>query len=182
MSQAEQASVATPTQPQVAESDPQPSKALPQDLQATTDRFWTLLDALVPEADTQIRDTTGKVYVLPSVLPARRQVKVLRVLRELMDLSTSSEAMAAIGSAFKTGDVAGGIGAALSVLDDERIFDLLDRAFVDAFPGTVPDGSRPSDVFPVEEMVSALLPFIASLLHRLGEGVRPVTQAMTTRA
>lgn len=136
------------------------------------EQLWALLDALVPEDETVVRDVSGTSYTLPSVLPARRQVKVLRVLKQLWDLQVdNAKDIKAIFSG-------GGIAAAFDLFDDPQVFDALDEAFTLAFPEIVKEGVAPTDQFPLEEIVTALVPFAISLIRRIGAGMRPVATTM----
>ena len=152
------------------------------------DRLWTLLETLAGEdSHTEIKAGDGQIHSVPTVLPARRQIRVLKRIRALMDMSTSlSSGMAMVDK------------SPLSILsaiidafdDDEKIFDLLDEAMVEAFGadqrrrGTgalaeVLAENKATDLFPIEEIGRAIAPFVARLLLQLGAAAKPVLAALT---
>lgn len=141
-------------------------------------RLWALVDTLVPESTTTITDYLGRTYVVPSDLPGRQQVRVIRRLRDLLVLPQMAPVREALGS----GDVGRILDAALDCLEDEQVAAAIDEVFDAAFPGLVPDAGdrRPLDLFPVQEIALALLPFAVRLVRRIG-GVVQAMGAPTPR-
>lgn len=119
-----------------------------------------LLTKLVPENDVVVKDCWGKEIRLPSALPARRQIKVFRLFKELAD-------MPAVRSAIDGGfdDVGGIVDVIISVASDEEVAEKLGEAFAIAHPDAL-DGKDPLDVLPVEEIIAGLIPFFVRFLHR----------------
>lgn len=119
-----------------------------------------LLTKLVPENDVVVKDCWGKEIRLPSALPARRQIKVFRLFKELADTP-------ALKDAFQGGvdDIGAIVDVIISVASDEEVAAKLGEAFALAHPEAL-EGKDPLDVLPVEEIMAGLIPFFVRFLHR----------------
>jgi hypothetical protein len=115
--------------------------------------FVKLLEDLVP-ADLIIFDLEGNKYKLPSKLSARRQIKALRMVEMaatlLQDINVEDDAFASMETMMR---------AAMGVLSDERLLDIIDETFETCYPG-ISKGIEgpPSDNFDIEELVKAFGP------------------------
>jgi len=130
-----------------------------------------LLDIIEPRDRVTITDFLDNQYEVRTVLPARRQIKVFRCLEELaskgMTLSDGSSG----------GRMEAFLGALREVLNDDDALTLFGKAFTLAFPETSKaalDRIESADVdidvldlFPLEEMVEALLPLLLRLPRRM---------------
>ena len=150
----------------------------PTELSKSIDGLKKLFATIVPQDEVEFIDSYGGKHKARALLPARRQVRVMRELEAMFDanidlslLSVSAESgMDAI------------IRAIIGVAADERVLAGLGRAFAEAhpramkralemaaeagdeFPKDTVDGA---DLFPVEEIVAALVPFFVRLATRL---------------
>ena len=136
------------------------------------DQMWALLNVMVPDGQNEIVDCFGEVHVVPTVLPARRQIRVLQEMKKLWDYGIDEEKGAAIfADVSLSGDIAGMVGGLVEVASDENLLGYLDNAFVAAFPTLVTavsteDATRPTDLFPIEEIVGGLLPFFVRMMKK----------------
>lgn len=139
-----------------------------------------LLDQLVPPETVEISDVFGGRHVLRGRLPARSQVLVVRQMEAVFAAEVGAEIRAAVGS--------GGYGAALVLLAraaaDERVLGGLASAFATAHPAAVARAEAAArasgetairdaaDLFGVEEMAAAILPFCLAPLRRMAGVMR----------
>ena len=129
-----------------------------------------LLDKLVPPDEVEVQLVGGTTLSLPGAIPARRQIRVFRLMRELLELPQVQQGLQA--GAGTTAVVELVIGMAT----DEQVAELLGRMFAEAYPDALPDGQDPMDVLPLEELAVALVPFTERFLQRLGRGMMVLTQ------
>lgn len=154
-----------------------------QDLKANTDGLARLLDTLVVPETVEIRDSAGRQYTLPTSLPARRQIKVMRTANEMRKVAVGDAEVAALGALFARADTSsstglmGSLGAIVMALaDNEAFLTLVGRAFTEAHPDVAAQALLAGggghidvlDVFAVEELVAGLLPFSLRILRRAG--------------
>ena len=133
------------------------------------------LEALVPRDDLTICGAFGGVYEVPSLIPARRQIKVMRKIEQLMSTSVDLGAMASLASA----GAAGAFGAIVVLAENEAVLTTLEEAFTIAHPVLVKseaeiatshgygDDLTAADLFPVEELVGGLAPFFVRLVKKV---------------
>jgi len=127
-----------------------------------------LLDKLVPPDTVSVMTCTGKEIVLPGAISARRQVKVFRHMKELIEVDAVALALGSISK----GDGSAGaiIDVVIQLATDEKIAELLGAIFQEAYPDACGD-QHPLDVLPMEELVVALVPFSERFVKRVGSGV-----------
>jgi len=124
--------------------------------------FVQLLEDLVP-SDLTIHDLEGNKYKLPSKLSARRQIKALRMVEKAADLlqeiDVDEEAFTSMESMLR---------AAMGVLSDDRLLDLIDETFDACYPALAKnfEGS-PSDNFDIEELIKAFGPLAVAFAKTL---------------
>jgi hypothetical protein len=121
-----------------------------------------LLNKLVPKSDVVIKDCWGKEISLPSALPARRQIKVFRIFKEIAAHESITGTLAASGATLDAGVL---IDLVMQVASDDDVSELLGKAFSEAHPDVL-DGKDPLDVLPVEEILAGLIPFFVRFLQR----------------
>lgn len=137
-----------------------------------TDQLSKLLDKLVPPDEIKIKTAGGEEIVLPGAIPARRQIKVFRIMEKLLkhekfaDFSSTEMEMGAI--------VAKIAGLAM----DEEVANNLGEMFKAAYPDALPDGADPLDHMPLEELVVAIVPFTERFVKKLGQGMMVLTTVM----
>jgi hypothetical protein len=153
------------------------------DARAAAAEVQAFLMELVPPEDLEIRDVTGGLHRLPKIVSARA---TLRVTQALASANLEAVAFPAPG-AFSIGAISRGV---LSVLSSDEALDALGRAFTAAFPAVVQaarvnrqaidiDGNfAPGeydilDLFPVEELVVAIVPLFARPTARLASALAP---------
>jgi len=151
-----------------------------------------LLEQLVPPETVVIRDVYGGEHYLRARIPARAQVLVMRHLEAIASKSVGAEIRDAVRGQ------GGGIGAAVFAIvraaGEDDVMRGVAQAFACAHPSALfaakknaqmqeptCDTSRmdAADLFGVEEMATALVPFCLALLRRLatlaGEMLAPPT-------
>lgn len=151
----------------IAESDegiPTPDEALK-----------SLFKVLVPPEDVTIVSIFGKEYKRPSVVGARTQIKILRLLDNLPDdISLNFE-----------GTPAGIVSGIISLASNETVLLSLSSAMELAHPDVVKDAiseakskkirfdkeSPAIDLFPVEEIAAAIVPLFLRLAQRGGQAM-----------
>jgi hypothetical protein len=140
------------------------SQSQPPDLVGT---LKTALSQLAAPDKVVIRDFEGNEFALPAALPARRQVRVFATLGQLIEAGQK-----ALSSDDLTG--AGVLKLLVQALGDEVLVEKLGQAFAVAYPGVGGDRD-PLDVFPIEEILSSLLPLLVRFLKRSGGWLLDVT-------
>ena len=127
----------------------------------------TALSQLAPPERVVIRDFEGHEFALPPSLPARRQVRVFATLAQLIDAGQK-----VLTHEELTG--AGILKLLVQALGDETLVEKLGQTFSVAYPQVA--GERdPLDVFPIEEILSSLLPLLVRFLKRSGGWLLDVT-------
>ena len=124
------------------------------------DSLDDLLKKLVPENNVVIKDCWGKEITLPSALPARRQIKVFRIFKEISEMKEVSDILDGRGA--QASEV---IDVIIELAGNDDISAKLGHAFSVAHPEAL-DGQDPLDVLPIEEIVAALVPFLMRFLQR----------------
>ena len=127
----------------------------------------SLLDKLVPPDKVTVEAVDGTVIDLPGAIPARAQIKVFRLMRDLLELD---EVAAAIGALQGSTTTTGLVDAIVVLATEEAVANKLGAIFETAYPDKL-DGRDPLDLLPLEELVVALLPFSQRFLKRVGTGI-----------
>lgn len=166
-----------PGSPAQAPAAPSPEQAVQQ--------LRSLFDTLVPPATVAITDGFGGRHTVRGVLVARAQVLVMRHLEALAE--------AQVPESVRRGALAGGMGDVVAVVvrlaSDPEVLRALAEAFTVAHPGAVkaaqenaraagvdlPPNADPSDLFPIEEIVAGLAPFLLRLAKRALDTISQVT-------
>tara|TARA_Y100000592_G_C5442142_1_gene304015 strand:+ start:282 stop:734 length:453 start_codon:yes stop_codon:yes gene_type:complete len=131
----------------------------------------SLIQALVPEGGIVITTAAGTVLELPSVVPARNQIRAFRKLRELLERPNVQEAMRGMSG----GDTASVVDGVVGLATDEETAECLAGIFSAAYPDVLKD-QHPLDALPIEEIVKAVLPFSARFAGQLGAGLSGLMQ------
>jgi hypothetical protein len=157
------------TTPTVEKTDP--VKAL----QAIRDLFAIL----EPKDLVTVEAASGRTYTLRTVLPARRQIKALRLLEEAMEAAWETKAPQSV-----PGEGGRFLALVKAALANESILEKAAEAFGVAFQEVVEKEALASemkvsptvaaDLFPVEAMVEALLPLLARLVTKALETMEAV--------
>lgn len=129
-----------------------------------------LLDKLVPPDEVEVQLATGERLQLPGAIPARRQIRVFRLLRQLLELEQVQQGLQAGAGTSAVVELVVGMAT------DEQVADLLGAMFAEAYPDALPAGVDPLDALPLEELAVALVPFTERFLQRLGRGMMVLTQ------
>lgn len=134
-----------------------------------------LFKVLVPPENITIVSIFGKEYNRPSVIGARKQIKILRLLDELPEgISLNFE-----------GSPAGIISSIISLASNEDVLMTLSKAMELGHGDVVKDAisqakenkyefdkdSPAIDLFPVEEIVAAIVPLFLRLAQRGGQAM-----------
>lgn len=184
-------------EPTPATDEPTPAPAAPAAPPASPEEqtadLKRLFERLVPPDGATIEDVNGNAYTLPSRLPARRQIRVIRVIERLREIATDATNDERIGDALSLVQGAEGIGlvaalanAALVFASNEEIGELVAEAFDEAFPTVVSlarqripaeyeeerEKSTALDLFAMEEIIAGLLPFSLRLLKRTSGAIQ----------
>ena len=130
-------------------------------------RMESLLNDLAPPDSLTITTCKGEKLVLPGSIPARRQIKVFRLMKELMSVDSVMTALAGMQSAEHTGAL---VTIVVSLATDEDVANLIGKIFSEAYPDECA-GVDPLDFLPIEEIVVSLLPFSERFVKKLGTGV-----------
>lgn len=152
--------------------DDKPATSLPTADSSFMHQLEGLLDTLVPPDAVVVKTHEGVEHKLPAALPARRQVRAFRHMRELLEMEQVQAAMAQAKGGLTTQGI---IDIVVSVATDEAVMEKLGEAFNCAYPDTF-EGTDALDVLPLEEVIGALLPFTKRFLHKLGTGLQQVAE------
>jgi len=147
--------------------------------QNITDAVTSLLETLVPPKDIQIVDVFGNEYELPTSVSARKQIKILREFEKLKDIPAEKFSI-------KDGTPAGIVSMIVDIAMNEIVFDVICKCFYTAHTLTVlkaktvadeegveveKDHLGVGDLFPIEEIVSGIVPLFIRLARRTGSAL-----------
>lgn len=130
------------------------------------EKVQDLLERLVPPSSVVVTTISGETLELPGAIPARQQVKVFRYMKELLEYPEVNEAISGING----NTAANVIDLVISLVTDEKVMEQLGAIFTTAYPNALPD-QDPLDVLPLEELVTALVPFSERFIKKLGGGL-----------
>lgn len=145
--------------------------------------FQALMAMLVPPTTISVTDIFGETYEVPSAIPARAQIKVVRCLETIKDLPVAGQI-----------DLDGGLtgpGIAkilLTLAQDERVMAALAESFSLAHPAPYAATKQradtegleyqdAADLFPIEEIIGSLVPLFVRLAQKAGAAVRGLGEA-----
>lgn len=141
----------------------------------SADKFWEILDALIPDGVITISDANGNEYPVQTSLPFKKQVRVLRIIQELVEAKQGDASFQAAWGAVTSGDMSTGLALGLDIISDDYVIERLDRIFEIAFPSVLAqarlnDGETSgnlgaTDLFPLEELIGATAPFLARMVR-----------------
>ena len=143
------------------------------------EKVGSLLEKLVPPSKVTITTADGSSLELPGAIPARRQVTVFRMMRELLDLPQVGSTIEGMSGQIGAGNM---VDVVIALSTDEEVMELLGKIFSEAYPTVLGEGVDPLDVLPIEEVVSALVPFTERFIKRLGRGLVALGSGASTLA
>lgn len=129
----------------------------------TYDPLRDVLAKLVPPSGSiTITTADGKPVTLTTTLPARRQIVVARIIERVFRRNVATGTIEAL----RAGTSPDLFAQAVRGLNDDESINDIGSAFTTAYPDAC-EGD-PLDVFPIEEVVLALLPlFVRPILRGL---------------
>lgn len=145
-----------------------PTPPVPPDPGEFFGKVATLLDQLVPPSSVTISRADGSTLDLPGAIPARRQVVVFRLMRDLLELPQVAGVVSGLGGQLATGNV---VDTVVALATDLEVAEALCGVFTAAYPEALGEGVDPMDVLPLEEVVLALVPFSERFVKALGGGL-----------
>ena len=131
------------------------------------------LDKLVPPASVSVRTVDGKEITLPGAIPARRQVVVFQIMRELSEMPQVAKALGGLSTT--KDNMTGIVDVILSLATDIDVAERLGDIFDEAYPGVL-DGQSAVDALPLEDLVASILPFSERFIKRVGAGMMTLAQ------
>ena len=129
-----------------------------------------LLSKLIPPDSVVITTCSGKPVTIAGAIPARRQVKVFRHMKELLEIDSVSMAFGSLSGGVDMGSI---MNTVISLAIDEKIAEKIGDIFQTAYPDASGD-EHPLDVFAIEELAVALVPFSERFLKRAASGVMTI--------
>lgn len=139
-----------------------------------------MLLTLIPEAGAPVVwiDIGGNEYSSPPFMSARKQMRVIEILRAA--LPEAKAAMFGARDALSSGNL-GGLAALVDVLASPAVLAALEEIFRVLHPDATPfaagklgvDNAGPGDVFSAEEMLRAVLPFSIRPVLTLADRLSP---------
>lgn len=147
-----------------------------EDVREAAEGLRRLFSTLVPPDEVEIEDAFGGRYTVRAVLPARRQIVVMRKIEGLLSVDAEIGALATAGAG-----VEGIASAIVSLASNEVVLDGVAGAFEAAHPSVVEqararardagvseeESTHPADLFSIEELVGGLLPFFLRLAAKI---------------
>ena len=127
------------------------------------------LDRLVPPEKLEVEDIEGNVYKLKTSISARNQIKVIRRFEEMMNVVDKDKLVIP-----QPITITGILNAFIRVSSDEVVMKAMEDCFALAHPDALKEAvsycgnkkSKAADVFPIEELLSGVLPLFIRLLKR----------------
>lgn len=138
-----------------------------------TKQLDSLLNKLVPPSEVTISTIDGRSVNLPGAIPARRQVVVFRLIRELADMKGVSESLSGIGN---TEGITGVIDVVLALSTNIEVAEKLGEIFDAAYPGALGVEGDAIDLLPLEELVTAIIPFSERFVKKVGAGMMSLVE------
>jgi hypothetical protein len=147
-----------------------------------------MLDTLVPPKTVTVADVFGNEYETNAVCSARSQIRILRKFEELQTLPAIAEQL---GDNIAIGDAASIAALIVKVASDPQVLGGIASAFEIGHPKTytlavkaakkqgLKEIEDAADLFPIEELVAAVLPLFMSLLRKSATAINALTGATT---
>ena len=140
----------------------------------TFEKVESVLLEIIPDTGERVRwtDINGKVYEEQARIPARRQIVVGPIIRKNIDTvgNLLSQMFASDG---------GNLAGRVLLIADPIYVEALAEVYTALHPSTVPEGVDALDLFPVEEMIKAVVPFLVLPLLEVLRS--PVLQKLATK-
>jgi len=138
-------------------------------MQVDSAALTVFLDKLVPPEKLQIEDIGGNKYKLRTSISARNQIKVIRRFEEMMKKVDKSKLV--IEQPITLSSI---LSAFMTISSDDVVMSAMEDCFQLAHPVVLKDAvsacgnkkSKAADVFPIEELLSGVLPLFIRLLKR----------------
>ena len=142
----------TPTAPAAEEKNPQEALA----------QLREFLGGLEPEDELVLLDCDGEEHRVRTTLPARRHIKALRLLDELVKEAGAAEEESPLAGRRGMRRIVAGLRRAIH---DDKLVDKVGEIFAVAYPTLAEDGD-PLERFPLESVLEALVPLFSRLLAK----------------
>ncbi|HHZ95224.1 MAG TPA: hypothetical protein EYN67_06655 [Flavobacteriales bacterium] len=180
------------TDPEVAHaSEPEIPKEEVEEVEeqlTIADAGYTLqnvLKTLIPDDEIEVQDVLGGKHMVRTVASARVQIKVLRQFEKLKSLSftempfanDASSMFDLIMSVADNDDVLRVISNCFSVSQPLLIASVKKKATEQGFPFEDSDLAA-ADLFPLEEMIAAIIPLFIRLARKASQAVKSITANM----
>jgi hypothetical protein len=144
-----------------------------------------LISVLVPQATVVITDVLGNERTVPGAVSARTQIVLMRMIDEVKELPVA-ESINLDTAAMGTGGI---VGVLVTLAQDPQVVEALAQMFEVAHPSAYEKArddcedagleiTDAADVFPIEELVSALVPLFVRLAKRTGTAVAMLGEAV----
>ena len=147
-----------------------PEVTEPATISDFTSQIESLLEKLVPPDEVELRLVDGRSVMLPGAIPARRQIKVFRLMRELLEMERVQGLLQAESSA------AGIVNVLVELTTDLDVAIKLAQIFKEAYPEVLDEGQDPLDALALEDLVTAVVPFTERFVKKLGKGILVLTK------
>lgn len=153
------------------------AEAAPTEVAGGADALVKLLDTLVPPDKVCIYDIFNKKHEFPTTISARCQIKVLREFDRIKKIDVGE--ISGI-------DMSNIINTIISLASNEEVLRSISRCFAVAHPRVLASVKKradkekvsyeegdfcAADLFPLEEMVSAIVPLFLRLAKRGGAAI-----------
>ena len=127
------------------------------------------LSKLIPPDSIEIKTFEGKSFTLPGAIPARRQVVVFRMLKELLDQEEVFSALSGVSA--NNIQATGMVDVLIGLCTNEKLMEKLGEIFSCAYPDVTEEVGDPLDAFALEDLVQSLIPFSERFLKKVGGGL-----------
>ncbi len=156
-------------------------------VKAAADAIRDLFATIDPPSEVIVSNIYGGSMKLRSSVAARNQIRAMRELEKLSALTSTPELQEAAKSA--GGGITGVIGFLVKAAMRDEVLDALCAAFAEAHPAAL-DAARAdakadgvkgadkllvADLFPVEEVVQGLVPFLLRLIQKAIAAISSLT-------
>lgn len=152
------------TEPTTPAEKPDPKEAMSQ--------LREFLGGLEPEDEIVLLDTEGREHRVRTTLPARRHIRALRLLDDLVEKAGELEDEAGQGLIVKRSGMRRIVAGLRRAIHSDELVDKVGEVFATAYPALVAPGEEggspldPLEVFPLEAILEGLLPLLSRLLAK----------------
>jgi len=127
------------------------------------------LEKLCPPDSLELKTFDGNSFKLPGAIPARRQVVVFRLLKELLEEPEVVAALSGVNASSL--EATGVVDLLVSLCTSEELVNKLGVIFSSAYPEVAKETGDPLDAFALEDLVQSLIPFSERFLKKVGGGL-----------